>query len=205
MNKYYIICDLNGEILAANEYSEFQNTDGLIDYHISQSQIALEVDHDQYIQLKQSTIDDLHYFDGVDFIDISPAPSSYHKFDFVSKQWTIAGRLLDQLKTDKKQEVNSIRSSLSKAPILYQGARYDADAQAISNISSVLLLGGNGTITWRDYDNINHDLSIADLHGLANAIKDRNSVLYTTSWAIKSDIDALVTIQEVDDYVIDFG
>lgn len=205
MNKYYIICDLNGEIIAANEYSEFQNVDGLIDYCASKSQIALEVDHDQYIQLKQSTFDDLHYFDGVDFVAIEPAPSVHHKFDFVSKQWVADNGLLDKLKTDKKQEVNNIRLSLSKAPIDYQGSRYDADQQAISNISSVLLLGGSGTIVWRDYDNINHNLSIADLHGLANDIKDRNSYLYARSWEIKEEIDSLTTIEAVDSYVIDFG
>lgn len=132
-------------------------------------------------------------------------PSNYHVFDYQIEDWVTSIDGLDLAKSDKKQTVNDLRADLSKSPILYQGSRYDADQQAIQNISSVLLLGGDSTITWRDYDNINHVMSIADLQGLANAIKDRNSVLYTRSWEIKEDIDALATIQEVDDYVIDFG
>lgn len=132
-------------------------------------------------------------------------PSNYHNFDYVVEDWISTVDGLDLAKSDKKQTVNDLRAELSKSPILYQGSMYDADQQAIQNISSVLLFGGDSTIVWRDYDNINHEMSMADLQGLANAIKDRNSVLYVTSWSIKADIDALATIQEVDSYVIDFG
>lgn len=132
-------------------------------------------------------------------------PSNYHVFDYQIEDWVTSIDGLDLAKSDKKQTVNDLRAELSKSPIDYQGARYDADQQAIQNISSVLLLGDSSTIVWRDYDNINHVMSIADLQGLANAIKDRNSVLYATSWAIKEEIDSLTTIEAVDSYVIDFG
>lgn len=152
-----------------------------------------------------SLFDDYYSLNDQNLKQYPQKPSNYHVFDYVVEDWISTVDGLDLAKSDKKQTVNDLRDELSKSPILYQGSRYDADQQAIQNISSVLLLGGDSTIVWRDYDNINHELSIVDLQGLANAIKDRNSVLYTTSWAIKEEIDSLTTIEAVDSYVIDFG
>ena len=205
MKNYYIICNQNGEILSAFEFSEFQNADGMEAYYQSIGQVVVEVQEDQYPTLKQATVDDTHYYDGSEFVVIAPSPSAYHYFDFVTKQWVLPDGYLEAAKDKKRKEVNDMRSLLLSAPVEYQGSQYDADSTAIQNISSVLLLGGDESVIWRDYNNQDHTMTMADLQGLANAIKDRNSLLYARSWEIKADIDALIDIDTVNAYVITFG
>lgn len=128
-------------------------------------------------------------------------PSQYHQFDFATESWVSTAEDLEAAKADKNAEVNAWRASAMLAPIEFNGALFDADEQAIKNISAVLLMavvtGNSSAITWRDFNNVDHELALAELQSLAAAIQTRTEALYTASWAHKANVGALQSVAEV--------
>lgn len=107
----------------------------------------------------------------------------------------------------KLQEINFQRSSILAAPILFQGNYYDTDSVSLNNLNLWASNIANGStlpdnFTWRDANNIEHPADSTFIISLNLAITTRISQIYKRSWQIKSDIEILTTIEEVNSYVI---
>ena len=99
-------------------------------------------------------------------------------------------------RTEKRRQVDSLRDQKLTAPILYQGALFDADATAMRNISgwqAQIAAGLNppAGFVWRDASNVDHPADATFINGLGAAITLRGSLLYQVAWAHKANIDAL--------------
>lgn len=133
-------------------------------------------------------------------------PSKYHEFDYATESWYATTLALELAKSDKNAEINAWRGELVNAPIEFNGTMFDADEQAIKNLSSVLLMAvitnNNNAITWRGFDNVDYLMTLASLQDLAAAIQTRTSALYAASWAHKAAVDALHSVSDVLSYQI---
>lgn len=89
------------------------------------------------------------------------------------------------------------------------GLTWDTDQTAIQNLSAVCALIACGvvtsTITWRDHDNTNHDLTPTDIVTLSGSIAVFAQTCYGVSWYHKSNIMAMTDIQTLLDYDITVG
>lgn len=202
MKTYYITCKSDGEITGANEYSEFQNTSGLVEFYASQGLTAVEVTEEEYLVLRGSTIEDTHYFDGTAFVQIPAKPSEYHHFDFETKSWIEPAGLLQDLKRQKIDAIDKRRESLSIAPIEFRGAMFDADKTAQANISAWLNVINSGAsvpegFVWRDATNVDHPADAQFVRELATAMTLRGTAMYAASWAHKAAVGALNSVQDV--------
>lgn len=138
-----------------------------------------------------------------------PRPSQYHQFDFTTESWLSTTADLDAAKADKKAEVEEMRQTHNAAPILYEGAHFDADAKAQGNVMSWMVNISNGLtvppgFVWRDADNLDHPADEAFITGLGAAMVQRGSLLYQQAWQQKAYIDSLTSIPEVTNFTISF-
>lgn len=133
-------------------------------------------------------------------------PSKYHEFDYATESWYATTSALELAIADKNVEINEWRAERVNAPIEFNGAWFDADEQAIKNLSSVLLMAvitnNNNAITWRGFDNVEYLMTLASLQDLAAAIQTRTSALYAASWAHKAAVSGFSTLADVLSYQV---
>lgn len=146
-------------------------------------------------------------------------PSRYHVFNWTTKQWEedIATAVIS-----RKAEIDIERARRNQDVIIYDGKRLDADAVAQKNLADKLagvkerIRLGVGMapelMVWKDADNILHVWDTLQeycdwLAGLAIALEDRGTRIYTAAWAHKSAIDlkAAVSISEVIEHDVRAG
>lgn len=199
---YYITCNQNGEIVGANEYTEFHDTSGLVQFYAEQGIQAVEVSAEQYATLKLGVLDDTHYYDGSEFIEIPAKPSEFHTFDFETKQWAAPATLLSDLKAETYKKIEARREALSVMPIELDGVLFDGDLKAQSNVSAWLNVINSGAsvpagFVWRDYTNNDHPADAQFVRELATALAMRGTALYAASWAHKAAVGALQSVADV--------
>lgn len=88
-------------------------------------------------------------------------------------------------------------------PVAFDGAMFDADRTARENVSGWQLQLAAGAslppgFVWRDFDNVDHAADTAFVNGLGAAITMRGTQLYAQAWALKAQVDAATTIEEVE-------
>lgn len=133
-------------------------------------------------------------------------PSEHHVWNLLSEQYEITEQVLDDLRNEKKKDINRKFETLNTSMIQVGSYFYDADPTAIKNISGKLTdlsakqeLGiavDTNTLFWRDALNNTRTWStVADyttfLQQLAVAISDRTTALYVKAWQKKSEVDEL--------------
>lgn len=133
-------------------------------------------------------------------------PAGQDLFAFAVDHATIAepdpGQLLAEAKAAALAAISRAANAAKSADIEYQGVTYQADTrseQALTNWIALLQASGStkAMTTWIAADNTTHDLSFADLSGLASAIGERNQKIVLQARAKKDAIEQAETPEAV--------
>ena len=140
-----------------------------------------------------------------------PPKVSGIRYAFNRNNWTWQdAATLEQLKARKKDEINQERERRNELPIEYQNNTWDADPQSQRNVSAwMTTLAAGATLpagfTWRSYNNQDVAADEAFVNGLGAAMTVRGTQLYQTSWVKKAEVDALTTVEAVNNYDVNTG
>ena len=128
-----------------------------------------------------------------------------------TRQFTIkepAKPSLAEIKAQKLAELNSLSSEFEKTEnknmvvMSSLGFRINADPKAKRNIDTLIEVG---VTTFRDYDNVIHaNVSLEDLTTIKREISINAIHLYNQKWQMEYQIGTLKTIEEVENYQIQF-
>ena len=148
------------------------------------------------------------YFNGVDIVQIPPAPTAAHVWDWGLYAWFVDDAALFALKAARAIEVNAIRDERQYLPVLYDGVLFDTDPQsrtAMTGLEARIRRGDGLTAPWRGwrtYDNsfvwaaATAEQVLQHLPNLQRLLEDRWQGLLNASWALK---DALAQLETADD------
>lgn len=146
-------------------------------------------------------------------------------FEVGPKHWVITGNtvhVMTDLEIDteptalaaaiseRRAEVNAKREAMFYAGFVdTNGVRWSSTPVDIANINAVCTLIAVGAVTttqtWRDYDNIDHQLTPTELIGLAAQMATFGKTCYAVAWEHKSNIDLMTKISDVIAYNIDIN
>lgn len=111
---------------------------------------------------------------------------------------------LEELKGNKKEEINAERDSARKI----EGAEYDGDIFDIDEVSQNNILAQikvaeiigdqKATYNYRSKTNTDHLLTLAQLQELGLAIAVKVNAIYVKSWDLKAQVDKATTAEEVE-------
>lgn len=109
---------------------------------------------------------------------------------------------LDELQEAKKTEINIARETAKYAGINHNGYDWQTDNEARDNINGTLTAVNAGVplpsdFTWRTEDNQDVPMDAAGLTALSAAVLAQDFALYQQSWALKAQVDAATTAEEV--------
>lgn len=104
------------------------------------------------------------------WLSIPPAPNSYSRFDYESKQW-VDPRTLDEIKAQKWAEIKAQRDQLEFGGFEFEGNIYDSDQ--VSQGRSMGAASAGVDQTWTLADNTTVELSAAQLQQLYAALQAR--------------------------------
>jgi hypothetical protein len=132
-----------------------------------------------------------------------------YTFDRATWTWLNATNIA-ALKETIKTKINLERERRNELPIQYQNITWDADPQSQRNVSAwMATLAAGSTLpqgfVWRAADNVNHQADADFVNGLGTAMTLRGTQLYQASWAKKSELDALATVELVNAYDVTTG
>lgn len=124
-------------------------------------------------------------------------------------QWYLLGfapeKPLEELKTEKRAEINAARDEAEQGGFEYMGKIFDSDQVSCQRIScaaqamSVLTMSAETpTITWTCQDNTTIDLSASELMGLVVALAQWSNSCHEKATALKAQIDACTSKEELD-------
>ena len=124
-------------------------------------------------------------------------------------QWYLLGfapeKPLEELKTEKRAEINAARDNAEQGGFEYMGKIFDSDQVSCQRIScaaqamSVLTMSAETpTITWTCQDNTTIDLSASELMGLVVALAQWSNSCHEKATALKAQIDACTSKEELD-------
>lgn len=115
---------------------------------------------------------------------------------------------LEEIKAQKLAKLNTLSSELEKTEnkdmflTSSLGFRINADPKAKRNIDTLIELGIS---TFRDYDNKDHlDMTIDNLKTIKREISMNAVNLYNQKWVMEEEIKSLKTVEEVNNYQIQF-
>ena len=103
------------------------------------------------------------YWDGDRFVSIGKAPSQWHYFDYVCKEW-IDPRSLGEFKVQKWTEIKSQRDQLEFGGFEFEGDIYDSDQVSQGRILGASIAGVDQV--WTLADNSTRSLSASQLQQL---------------------------------------
>ncbi|WP_109994940.1 DUF4376 domain-containing protein [Salinisphaera sp. LB1] len=113
----------------------------------------------------------------------------------------VVGKSLDDIKSDRKVDVNGWRDNAASLPVVIDGVRYDADELSQTRIAAMATAVANGrapdTIQWRDADNVTRSLTQDDFMTLATTMMTQVQAAFQTSFTLKDDIDSAETAVDV--------
>lgn len=114
------------------------------------------------------------------------------------------GPTLDAIKAVARAEINSQRDRAESLPFDYLGKQFDADPISIKRLTlavqaaqSAIIAGQTFTITWTCADNSTIDLDEQQMLGALQAMMLRGVELHEKARALKTQIDAAETAEEV--------
>ncbi len=81
------------------------------------------------------------------------------------------------------------------------GITWSSKPVDIQNLTGIITLISVGVLTgdqiWRDNNNVNHTMTLAQLVALAGGFAEFQTLCYQTSWTHKANIEALTTVAAV--------
>lgn len=107
-------------------------------------------------------------FDLHQFISIGEAPSPHHIFDYAFKQW-VDPRTLDEIKSQKWQEIKKQRDALEFGGFEFEGGIYDSDQVSQGRIMGASIAGIDQV--WTLADNTTRLLTAIQLQQLYAALQ----------------------------------
>lgn len=109
---------------------------------------------------------------------------------------------LDELKAEKRVEINKARDEAEQGGFEYMGKTFDSDqvsAQRISMATQAMALAPNETkITWTTQDNSTIELNKTELVGLVVALAEWSNTCHKKATALKEEIDKAKTAEELE-------
>jgi hypothetical protein len=107
---------------------------------------------------------------------------------------------LDELRANKKAEINALKEKEEYADIEYLNNTYQADADSQNKLTSAVLLcqvTGLNSYAWWTADNKQVTLTFQELAGLGAAIASRSSALVAKGRELKDAADYAQTAEEI--------
>lgn len=119
-------------------------------------------------------------------------------------------RLLEDAIADKKNMVNLVRDEKIEEGYEWNGNVYDIDATSLSILANYTMAVSNGValpsnFMWRTKDNVNIPLTASELVQLNSILILHVNQIFTYSWELKSILDNMNTIEDVDSFDIEIG
>ena len=150
---------------------------------------------DKYID-----VDDLpnldQYWGGSEWVDMPPRLSPHHTFDYSAKQW-IDPRTLDDLKTQKWNEIKVERDQLEFGGFEFEGYIYDSNQVSQGRIMGASSAGVDQT--WTLTDNTTVELSASELQQLYAALQAHIASVHERGRIARQLIFDAETKEEVED------
>ena len=121
-------------------------------------------------------------------------------------RWYLAGyapkKPLEELKTEKRAEINQARDAAEQGGFEYLGKTFDSDqisAQRISMAAQAMALADDtAKITWTCQDNTTIDLNKTQLVGMVAALAEWSNTCHQKATALKAKIEAAQTAEELE-------
>lgn len=108
---------------------------------------------------------------------------------------------LDEAKEAKINELKSIRDFQEMEPVLYAEHKFDFDSKSYERITAAIyaldMQGATSTISWTLADNGSAPVTANDLRGVIAAAAVRSNALHTTYRALKAQVQAAETVEDV--------
>jgi hypothetical protein len=112
---------------------------------------------------------------------------------------------LDEVKASKRSEINSIRNALETTGFTYNGKMFDSDQRSADRIQvaalaaqAALMADQPFSIDWTTADNSTVTLDALGVLGMLQAFAVHGATLHETAKALKAQIDAATTNEEVE-------
>lgn len=114
---------------------------------------------------------------------------------------------IEEAKDARKREVTALRENKINKGFTYDGAIYQVNEQAQTDIQSIelqLLKGNTDKFTgfWMDKNNVEHTMTIEEFESFAQAVFDYVLALKSIAWTHKRNIDAQPDVTSVLEYNI---
>ena len=144
------------------------NTDGSIKSILTGAPSLVDLntpDQAYFVDDPDHIVDLTDYFDSDmhDFVSIGDAPADNHKFDYSLKQW-LDTRTLDEIKTQKWDEIKVQRDRLEFGGFEFEGNVYDSDQVSQGRIIGATIAGVDQV--WTLADNTTISLTASQLQQL---------------------------------------
>lgn len=134
---------------------------------------------------------------------------SFAPFEKYVLKWRAAGtpptRTLEQVKTDKREQINSMRDNLEQSGFPYMDKVIDSNPVSVQRITvavqaaqAAIGAGQPFAITWTCQDNSTLELDAVGMMGMPVALAMFANILHETARAKKELIDVATTIEEVE-------
>ena len=112
---------------------------------------------------------------------------------------------LEELKQEKRDEINKARDAEEQGGFEYMGKVFDSDQVSCIRISSAAqamqYAQDDATITWTTQDNSTIDLNKAQLMGLVVALAQHSNECHQKATVLKAQIEACESQEELDKIV----
>lgn len=108
---------------------------------------------------------------------------------------------LDDVKAQKINELKAVRDAKEMEPVLYAARKFDFDSKSYERITAAIyaldLQGETSTISWTLADNSSTPVTANDLRGVIAAAAVRSDALHTAYRALKAQVQAAETVDDV--------
>lgn len=143
-----------------------------------------------------------YIYEAGEFVAIGAAPTMYHSWSDESSSWVVTEAALQVAKDKRCDDVSAYREARIYDPFSYSGAVFDGHAKAQRNISEWATNVANGFsipegFVWVAEDNTAYPANGDFIKGMALTLSLRGTTLYQTSWALKSRIQSMQTLEAV--------
>lgn len=135
----------------------------------------------------------MYYANG--WLDIPPAPSDKHVFNYDVKQW-VDTRTLYELKTQKWEELKARRDELEFGGFEYEGNIYDSDQVSQGRILGAANAGVDQV--WTLANNTTVELTADDLRSLYAALQSHVASAHERGRVARYKLDAALTPLEIE-------
>lgn len=129
------------------------------------------------------------------WVDLPKSPSSFHTFDYQSKQW-VDPRSLDEIKAQKWEEIKSQRDQIEFGGFEFENKLYDSDPNSQLRIATAALLGVS--VEWTLKDNSVVNLSSDQLIDLKTALAVHINNIHERGRIARQKIETALTYEEIE-------